>query len=105
MKWPLCSGTSGQKDVAHPALVNKLEGFIPLLHINLAFINIFVKSTDKEREDFVYLRKKLPKISEAKMKEGIFVGPQIKQILEDQDFSTKSNATDRRHSKISERPF
>ena len=32
---------------------------------------------DKEREGFAYLRKKIPKVSEAKMKEGIFFGPQI----------------------------
>jgi len=37
-----------------------------------------------------------PKIIEAKMREGIFVGPQIKQLLEDQDFCMKSNAVDRR---------
>jgi hypothetical protein len=30
------------------------------------------------------------------MKEGIFIGHQIKQLFEDQDFSTKLNATDRR---------
>jgi hypothetical protein len=30
---------------------------------------------DKEIEGFAYLRKKFSKISEAKMKEGIFIGP------------------------------
>jgi hypothetical protein len=30
------------------------------------------------------------------MKEGIFVGPQIKQLFKDHDSSTKLNATDRR---------
>jgi hypothetical protein len=30
------------------------------------------------------------------MKDGIFIGPPIKQLLEDQDFSTKLNATDGR---------
>jgi hypothetical protein len=42
------------------------------------------------------------------MKDGIFVGPQIKQLFEDQYFSTKLNAKDRRawgHLKTSERPF
>ena len=34
--------------------------------------------------------------NEAKLQEGIFVGPQIKQIFEDQAFSTKLNATERR---------
>jgi hypothetical protein len=30
------------------------------------------------------------------MKEGIFVGPQIKQLFEDRNVSTELNATDRR---------
>jgi hypothetical protein len=30
------------------------------------------------------------------MKEGIFVGPPIKQLFEGQDFSIKLNVTDRR---------
>jgi hypothetical protein len=49
---------------------------------------------DKGREEFACLRQKFPKISGAKMKEGIFFGPQIALILEDQDFSTKLNSTE-----------
>lgn len=30
------------------------------------------------------------------MKGGFIVSPQLKQLIEDHDFSTKSNATDRR---------
>jgi hypothetical protein len=30
------------------------------------------------------------------MKQGIFLGPQIKQLFEDDDFRTKLNATERR---------
>jgi len=37
-----------------------------------------------------------PKISEAKNKEGIFVGPQTVQVLEDQNFSIKLDSTERR---------
>jgi hypothetical protein len=42
---------------------------------------------------FVYLRQIFPKISESKMREGIFIGAQIKQPFADHDFSTKLNAT------------
>jgi hypothetical protein len=56
----------------------------------------------EEREEFSYLRKKIPKISEAEMKDGIFVGPQIKQLFEDHDFSTKLKATERRAWEASE---
>jgi hypothetical protein len=44
---------------------------------------------DKESKGFAYLRQKFSKISEAKMKEGIFIGSQIKQLFEEQDFSTE----------------
>jgi hypothetical protein len=46
--------------------------------MKLSLIKIFVKVIDKESEGFAYLRQKFPKIHEAKLKEGIFLGPQIK---------------------------
>jgi len=55
-----------------------------------------VKAMDEESEGFDYLRQTFPNISEAKMKDGIFVRPQTTQIFEDQDISTKLNPTDRR---------
>jgi hypothetical protein len=36
---------------------------------------------DKNGSGFLYLKEKFPKISDAKIKEGIFVGPQIRQIM------------------------
>ena len=42
---------------------------------------------DEEREGFGYLRQKFP-TSEAKMKEGIFVGLHSTQPFENKDFST-----------------
>jgi hypothetical protein len=39
---------------------------------------------------------KIPNICEAKVKEGIFVDAQIKQIFEEHDYSTKLNATESR---------
>ena len=43
---------------------------------------------DEEFEGFDYLRQKSPKIRKAKKKDGIFVGPQITQLFEDQEFNT-----------------
>ena len=51
---------------------------------------------DKESEGFSYIRQKFSKISQAKIKEGIFTGPQTTQLFEDQDFSAKLNSTGRR---------
>jgi len=75
--------------VAHSASVGKSKICLPPLYIQLGFINIPVKAMDKESEGFGYLRQKFSKLSEAKMKEGIFVGPQIKKLFKDQDFSYK----------------
>jgi len=42
--WPFHSETTpGQKNVAHPALGDKLKIYLPPLHIKLGLINIFVK--------------------------------------------------------------
>jgi len=57
---------------------------------------------DKASEGFAYLRRTFPKISEAKKKGGISVGPQNTQLFEDQDFSTKLNYTERKALKASE---
>jgi len=40
---------------------------------------------DKERRGFAYLSQAFVKLSETKMKEGVFVSPQIKQLFEDDD--------------------
>jgi hypothetical protein len=82
--------------VAHPVLGDKLKICLPPLHIKLGLINIHVKDVCKESKGSGYLRQKFSKISAAKNKEGIFVGPQIKQLFEDQEFGTKLNSKERR---------
>ena len=40
---------------------------------------------------FMYLEQKFPKINEAKIKEGIFVGPQIWLLMQDEKFEELLN--------------
>ncbi|GBM11613.1 hypothetical protein AVEN_180159-1 [Araneus ventricosus] len=56
---------------------------IPLspLHIKLGLMKNFVKAMDCGGSGFQYLRMKFPKVSETKIKEGIFVGPQFRQLM------------------------
>jgi hypothetical protein len=83
--------------VAHLALVDETKIYIPPVHIELSLIKICVKVMDKESEGFAYLRQKLPKVHEAKKKNGIFIGPRIKLLLKDnRDFTTKLYSTERR---------
>jgi hypothetical protein len=76
--------------------VDNSKIYLHPLHIKLGLIKIFVKVTDKESEGFAYLKQKFPKISEAKIKEGIFFCLQIKEPFNDRDFSIKLNSTGRR---------
>ena len=43
---------------------------------------------DKESSAFAYLAEKFPSLSQAKIKEGIFIGPQIRKIVLDETFIT-----------------
>jgi len=68
-KWPLLSETTtGQRNVAHPALGAKSKIYLSPLHIMLGLIKVSVKATDKESEMFAYFRQKFPKIIETKKK-------------------------------------
>ena len=44
----------------------------------------FVKALNADGEGFGYLKQEFPKITEAKLKEGIFVGPQIRKMMKDE---------------------
>jgi hypothetical protein len=55
------------------------------LHVKHGLIKCLAKAMAKiNSKVFQYLSKKFPKISTAKLKEGIFVEPQILEILEDE---------------------
>lgn len=66
----------GQKNVARRAVVEKTKMYLPPLYIKVGLIKIFLKAVTKEDEVFNYLRQNFPRKIEAKIKEGIFVGPQ-----------------------------
>jgi len=42
-----------------------------------------VKGMDKTGFGFEYVRNKFPNVSDAKIKGGIFIGPQIKELMQD----------------------
>lgn len=56
----------------------------------------FVKAMDRNGRGFLYLKQKFPRISEAKIKEGIFVGPQIRKIMTDELFDNVLNEAELR---------
>ena len=66
--------------------------FLPPLHIKLGLFKNFVKAMDIEGEGFKHIAKKVPYKSEAKLKQGIFVGPEIRKLIKDEELKTKLNA-------------
>ena len=86
-EWPPRTGyITGQHSVKSEPLVSAQKVLLPPLHIKLGLMKNFVKALDKEGKAFQYLCTKFPKISDAKIKEGIFVGPQIREVLRDTEF-------------------
>ena len=59
---------------------------LPPLHIKLGFIKQLVKALDKKSAAFKYLIQKFPALSDAKVKVEIFVGPDIRHLLNDVTF-------------------
>nr|CAH7753306.1 unnamed protein product [Callosobruchus chinensis] len=95
--WPLRENfTPGQKNVANDPLVPKENIYLPPLHIKLGLIKQFVKAKDKTGDAFQFLKSKFPRLSEAKIKEGVFVGPQIRQLFQDLTFIEHLNQTEKR---------
>lgn len=85
--WPRrISLTPGEKNVKNIPLVDGKNIYLPPLHIKLGLMKNFVKALPKDGNGFRYLMTKFPMISEMKIKEGIFVGPQIRELLKDENF-------------------
>ena len=49
-------------------------------------MNNFVKTMNQEEASFTYLREKFSRLSEAKLKECIFIGTQIRDHIKDEHF-------------------
>ena len=76
----------GEKNVKNIPLINPKKLLLPPLHIKRDLIKQFVKALDKDGAAFKYLQNLFPKLSEAKVKGGKFIGPQVKLILKSDEF-------------------
>ena len=85
----------GEKNVVNPPLVLPENILLPPLHIKLGLMKNFVKGMDKTGRGFQYVRNKFPNVSDAKIKEGIFIGPQIRELVQDKQFDKDLNETER----------
>ena len=73
-------------NVENQPLVELSKILLPSMHFKLGLMENFVKVMEQEEASFTYLREKFPRLSEAKLKEGIFIGPQIQELTKDEYF-------------------
>jgi hypothetical protein len=64
-------------NVIHEALVPREKILLPPLHIKPGILKQFVKALDPNSAAVHHIRKMFPHLSDAKVKGGVFTGPQI----------------------------
>jgi len=79
----------GRYNVIKEPLVSREKVLLPLLHIKLGLLKQFVKALDFKWETFQEIRAMFPKLSDAKLKGGKFVGPQIPTMLKSRTLEEK----------------
>ena len=76
----------GCRNVINDPLVEPSKVLLPPLYIKLGLMKQFVKALNKEGQYFQCIMSQFPELSDAKLKEGIFDGPQIRKLLKDDVF-------------------
>jgi len=56
------------------------------MHLKLGLIKNSVKAMNQVEAAFTYLREKFPRLSEAKLKEGIIIDPQLRDLMKEKYF-------------------
>jgi len=69
--------------------------YLPPLHIKQGHMKNFMKGMEKTGSGFQYLKNKFPNVSDVKIKEGIFIGPQIRELMQDKQFDEDLNKTEK----------
>lgn len=84
---------AGDKNVIHDSQVDRSRILFPPLHIKLGVMKQFVRALkQRESEAFKYLSRTFPKHSQSKIDAGIFDGPQIRKLINDEKFFEKMNS-------------
>jgi len=73
-------------NVENQPLVERSKILLPSMHLKLKVIKNFVKAMNQEEAAFTYLQETFPRLSEAKLKEVVFIGPQIRDLIKDEYF-------------------
>lgn len=85
----------GEHNILEEPLIDPKNILLPPLHIKLGLMKQFVKTFDRSGALFKYLTDKFPNLSDAKIKAGIFVGPQIRELMKTTDVESVMTTVER----------
>lgn len=83
------------KNVLQKPLIESTTVLLPPLHIKLGLMKKFVKALPKDGKCFQYICKKFPALSTAKLKEGVFTGPDIRKLCKDGNFEKEMEVAEK----------
>ena len=73
-------------------MIRSANVFLPPLHIKLGLMKNFVKAMNQEGDGFKFLKDFFgAHKSDAKLKAGIFVGPEIRKLMLNEEFDSRLN--------------
>ena len=72
-----------------PSPNSERKNFAAKLHIKLGFAKQYIKALKSDSKALCHVQAVFPKLSEAKVKGGIFTGPLIRQMLSSRNWKTK----------------
>lgn len=89
-EWPVRHTMEpGKLNILHNALVPRSKILLPPLHIKLGLVKQFIKALDSNSDAYLHIRSMFPKLSDAKVRAGIFVGPQIRRMFASKELEDK----------------
>ena len=82
----------GQLSIVNEKLVATKKVIPPALHLKLGCFSNLVKSMEDGSPPRLYLKQKFAHKTEAKIKQGSLKGPEIRKLMNDQEFGSTLNA-------------
>ena len=87
---PRQSPQIGKHNVQHQPLVSSANVFLPPVHIKLGLMKNFVKAMNRDGDGFKFLKDFFgADKSDAKLKSGVFVGPEIRKLMLNEEFDSR----------------
>ena len=85
----------GDANVNEEPLIDRYRVLLPPLHIKLGLMKQFVKALNQTNKSYIYIKSKFPGLSDAKIKAGVFNGPQIRNLMQDEKFANCLNGEEK----------